>query len=161
MASNPKGQLLTAGTGRGRSSWGSSEDFKLTVIQINWVGTDVTNKPDAEFYLQLPQTPKPFSLKPAENFLAVRPVTPSAPLSGVKGEQTRRHQESRGWENKCGSPVSSVVHSPVFQNKGIITPPVKMQRKYMLSQQGGVICFLSLPCKIRNKEWKTFAKLLR
>lgn len=62
-ASNPKGQLLPAGTGERpehlRGPGGSSEHSKLIVIQINRVGTGAMNKPVAEFYLQLICSHKP------------------------------------------------------------------------------------------------------
>lgn len=58
----PKGiSFSQQARGRGQicvDSGVSSEALKLTVIQINWVRTDTTNKLDTEFYLQLICFPK-------------------------------------------------------------------------------------------------------
>lgn len=105
---------------------------------------------------------EPLLLKPVSNFLA---DCSECSIEQCKGRINLTAQEKGMKENKCRSPVSSPAtraHCSQFQNKGIINySSSKTTTKVHISQRGGVIYLLCLACKMRNKEWKAFAKLLR
>lgn len=124
--------------------WVSSEDFKLS-------RRDSAN--------QLPQTLISFSLK-AENFPAAWSFRALLWATWRKSTHDSSKKKVGGKINAgalCHPSQPLLIHPNSWKNYSTSRNASKVHR----SQQQRTICFLSLPCKIRNKEWKTFAKLLR
>lgn len=107
-----------------------------------------------------PQTLISFSLETAENFPAAWSFRALLWATWRKSTHDSSKKKVGGKINAgvlCHPSQPLLIHPNSWQNYSTSKNTTKARR----SQQQRMIYFLSLPCKIRNKEWKTFAKLLR